>query len=122
MWRIHRRERADPPGQMALDSIRERIGVDKIGPIARRYFVSNGFDGALTGVGITVGAYLSGIEDAMLTDLSETQVERDKTSTQVVNALMSGLGPLADSYYRLFRFSSKGHHSPCSRLPSFQSP
>lgn len=133
---------------MALDSIRERIGIDEIGPIARRYFVSNGFDGALTGVGITIGAYLSGvpdgfaviriglggavglttsgvwsvweieraemqaelhdIEDAMLTDLSETQVERDKTSTQVVNALMSGLGPLVGLLLPLIPFLFEG--------------
>jgi len=99
-------------------SLLERIGTDAIGPIARRYFVSNGFDGALTGVGVTVGAYLSGIddgltvislglgaavglttsgvwsvweieraemraeiqdvEDAMLTDLSDTRVERER--------------------------------------------
>ena len=116
------------------DSLSEQLGLGKVGPIARRYFVSNGFDGALTGVGITVGAYLSGvpdgftvikiglggavglttsgvwsvweieraemraeihdIEDAMLTDLSDTQIERNKTSNQVINALMSGLGPL----------------------------
>lgn len=133
---------------MALDSIRERIGIVEIGPIARRYFVSNGFDGALTGVGITIGAYLSGvpdgfaviriglggavglttsgvwsvweieraemqaelhdIEDAMLTDLSETQVERDKTSTQVVNALMSGLGPLVGLLLPLIPFLFEG--------------
>lgn len=30
-------------------------------PISRRYFLSNGFDGALTSVGIAVGAFLSGI-------------------------------------------------------------
>ncbi|WP_160134587.1 VIT1/CCC1 transporter family protein [Halococcus salsus] len=115
-------------------SVLDRVGTDMVGPIARRYFVSNGFDGALTGVGVTVGAYLSGIdegltvvslglaaavglctsgvwsvweieraemraeiqetEEAMLADLSDTQVERDKMSNQVVNAAMSGLGPL----------------------------
>jgi predicted membrane protein (TIGR00267 family) len=121
---------------MGTDSepLLDRIRTASIGPIARRYFVSNGFDGALTGVGVTVGAYLSGIEDgltvislglgaavglttsgvwsvweieraemraeiqeteeAMLTDLSDTEVEREKMSNQVVNALMSGLGPL----------------------------
>lgn len=116
------------------ESLLERVGLDSIGPIARRYFVSNGFDGALTGVGVTVGAYLSGIEsgltvislglgaavglttsgvwsvweieraemraeiqeteDAMLTDLSDTQVEREKMSNQIINSIMSGLGPL----------------------------
>jgi hypothetical protein len=47
------------------ESLLERIGLDSIGPIARRYFVSNGFDGALTGVGVTVGAYLSGVPDGL---------------------------------------------------------
>jgi predicted membrane protein (TIGR00267 family) len=115
-------------------SLTDRIDTGMVGPIARRYFVSNGFDGALTGVGVTVGAYLSGIsdgftvislglaaavglttsgvwsvweieraemraeiqetEEAMLADLSDTRIERDKMSNQVVNALMSGLGPL----------------------------
>ena len=121
-------------GESDPASLLERIGVGSIGPIARRYFVSNGFDGALTGVGVTVGSYLSGVPDgltvisiglgaavglctsgvwsvweieraemraeiqeiegAMLADLSETQVERNKMSNQVTNALMSGLGPL----------------------------
>ena len=126
----------------------ERLGTDMIGPIARRYFVSNGFDGALTGVGVTVGAYLSGIddgvtvvslglgaavglttsgvwsvweieraemraeiqetEDAMLADLSDTQVEREKMSNQVVNALMSGLGPLLGLVIPLLPFLLEG--------------
>jgi predicted membrane protein (TIGR00267 family) len=130
------------------NSLSERIGLDRIGPIARRYFVSNGFDGALTGVGITVGAYLSGvpdgltvvkiglsgavglttsgvwsvweieraemkaelhdIEDAMLTDLSDTRIEREKTSDQVVNALMSGLGPLFGLVLPLVPFLFEG--------------
>ena len=129
-------------------SLLERIGTDAIGPIARRYFVSNGFDGALTGVGVTVGAYLSGIddgltvislglgaavglttsgvwsvweieraemraeiqdvEDAMLTDLSDTQVERERMSSQVVNALMSGLGPLLGLVVPLSPFLFEG--------------
>ncbi|WP_227379843.1 VIT1/CCC1 transporter family protein [Haladaptatus halobius] len=128
-------------------SISERIS-DRIGPIARRYFVSNGFDGALTGVGVTVSAYLSGVsdglqviaiglggaiglttsgvwsvweieraemraelhnlEDAMLTDLSDTQVERDKTNNQVVNALMSGFGPLCGLVVPLIPFLFEG--------------
>ena len=36
-----------------------------VDPISRRYFVSNGFDGALTSVGIVVGAYLSGVLDGL---------------------------------------------------------
>lgn len=126
----------------------ERIGTDMIGPIARRYFVSNGFDGALTGVGVTVGAYMSGIdegltvvslglaaavglctsgvwsvweieraemraelqetEDAMLTDLSDTQVERQKMENQIVNAFMSGLGPFLGLVIPLVPFLFEG--------------
>ncbi|GAA0461722.1 VIT1/CCC1 transporter family protein [Halococcus dombrowskii] len=129
-------------------SLTDRIDTDMVGPIARRYFVSNGFDGALTGVGVTVGAYLSGIsdgltvislglaaavglttsgvwsvweieraemraeiqetEEAMLADLSDTRIERDKMSNQVVNALMSGLGPLLGLIVPLTPFLFEG--------------
>lgn len=34
--------------------------------IARRYFISNGFDGTLTSIGIIVGAVLSGIPDGTI--------------------------------------------------------
>jgi predicted membrane protein (TIGR00267 family) len=130
------------------ESLLDRIRKSSIGPIARRYFVSNGFDGALTGVGVTVGAYLSGVtsgltvisiglgaavglctsgvwsvweieraemraeiqetEDAMLADLSDTHVEREKMSNQVVNALMSGLGPLIGLILPLIPFLFEG--------------
>ena len=40
-----------------------RVSDALVDPISRRYFVSNGFDGALTSVGIVVGAYLSGVPD-----------------------------------------------------------
>jgi predicted membrane protein (TIGR00267 family) len=33
--------------------------------IARRYFISNGFDGTLTSIGVAVGAYLSGIPSGL---------------------------------------------------------
>jgi predicted membrane protein (TIGR00267 family) len=33
--------------------------------IARRYFVSNGFDGTLTSIGVIVGAVLSGVPDGL---------------------------------------------------------
>ncbi|PSQ23928.1 hypothetical protein BRD01_05425 [Halobacteriales archaeon QS_8_65_32] len=115
------------------DSLAERVGLDAIGPVARRYFVSNGFDGTLTSVGVVVSAYLSGVDEgfrviqiglgagvglltsgvwsvweieraemraerieierAMLTDLKDTQVEREKLGARKLNAFMSGLGP-----------------------------
>lgn len=37
--------------------------ISKSGPIARRYFVMNGFDGALTMLGILLGTYLSDFEN-----------------------------------------------------------
>lgn len=36
---------------------------DEIRALGRRYFVANGFDGTLTGIGIVVGAYLAGTAD-----------------------------------------------------------
>lgn len=102
--------------------------------IARRYFISNGFDGTLTSIGIIVGAVLSGIptgtiviqiglgaavglgtsavwsvweieraetlaeikrlEQAMLTDLDDTHIERSQHGARVIRASASGLGPL----------------------------
>ena len=48
-----------------MSSIRSRLsrllGNDEVRSIARRYFVSNGFDGTLTGIGVVVGAVLSGV-------------------------------------------------------------
>ena len=37
--------------------------VSEVGAIARRYFVINAFDGALTMLGVVIGSYLAGIED-----------------------------------------------------------
>lgn len=130
------------------DGLTDRLGFDRIGPIARRYFVSNGFDGALTGIGVTVGAYLSGVPDgltvikiglggavglttsgvwsvweieraemraelhdveqAMLTDLDDTQIEREKMGAQKLNAAMSGLGPLLGLVLPLIPFLFEG--------------
>jgi predicted membrane protein (TIGR00267 family) len=37
--------------------------ISNVGPITRRYFVMNAFDGALTMLGVVIGAYVSGILD-----------------------------------------------------------
>lgn len=34
-------------------------------PITRRYFISNGFDGTLTSIGVVVGAFLSGVPSGL---------------------------------------------------------
>ncbi len=52
-----------------MSSIRRRVKAlladEETVAIARRYFVSNGFDGTLTSVGIVVGAVLSGVSDGL---------------------------------------------------------
>ncbi|RLM89652.1 hypothetical protein D3D02_07180 [Halobellus sp. Atlit-38R] len=45
--------------------LRELLGREDVLSIARRYFVSNGFDGTLTSIGVIVGAVLSGIPDGL---------------------------------------------------------
>lgn len=119
---------------MVLDSYRDLLRDREVRSISRRYFISNGFDGTLTSIGVTVGAYLSGVpdgltvvkigvgaavglatsgvwsvweieraeklqelqrvEDAMLTDLGETELQELKDEARKVNAVMSGVGPL----------------------------
>ncbi len=41
------------------------MGREDVLSIARRYFISNGFDGTLTCIGVVVGAVLSGIPDGL---------------------------------------------------------
>jgi len=40
--------------------------VSEVGPITRRYFVMNAFDGALTMLGVVIGAYVAGILQPLL--------------------------------------------------------
>ncbi|MFB6094079.1 MAG: VIT1/CCC1 transporter family protein [Halanaeroarchaeum sp.] len=44
-------------------SLRELLGDEDVRSISRRYFVSNGFDGTLTSVGVATGSYLTGVSD-----------------------------------------------------------
>jgi predicted membrane protein (TIGR00267 family) len=52
-----------------MASLRQRLGAllrdGDVRAIARRYFVSNGFDGTLTCIGLVVGAVLSGVPDGL---------------------------------------------------------
>lgn len=42
--------------------IRMYLRITGMGPIARRYFVKNGFDGSMTMLGIVVGSWVVGVE------------------------------------------------------------
>ena len=44
-----------------LDSLRAALGRPAVRAIGRRYFVSNGFDGTLTCIGIVLGSVLTGV-------------------------------------------------------------
>ncbi len=44
-----------------LDKLRHYIHLSGVGPISRRYFIMNAFDGATTVLGVVVGAYAAGI-------------------------------------------------------------
>jgi predicted membrane protein (TIGR00267 family) len=128
--------------------LRTLLGREDVRSISRRYFVSNGFDGTLTSIGVVVGAVLSGIPDgvtvvkiglgaavglgtsavwsvweieraeteaelrrierAMLTDLDDTQVQRERRGARVVHAVASGLGPLIGVLVPLVPFLFEG--------------
>ncbi|MGQ4555204.1 VIT1/CCC1 transporter family protein [Halobellus sp. GM3] len=51
-----------PSKRRLLRSLLER---EDVLAISRRYFISNGFDGTLTSIGVIVGAVLSGIPDGL---------------------------------------------------------
>lgn len=114
--------------------LRQDLELSGVIKIARRYFVMNAFDGALTIFGIIMGSYFSGlknptliigagigaclamgisgffgtfmteraermrhlkkIEDAMLTDLGETELSERRFVASVFAALVDGLSPM----------------------------
>ncbi|WP_276282336.1 VIT1/CCC1 transporter family protein [Halorussus caseinilyticus] len=41
------------------------LGREDVRSISRRYFISNGFDGTLTSIGVVIGAVLSGVPDGL---------------------------------------------------------
>jgi predicted membrane protein (TIGR00267 family) len=43
----------------------ELLGKEDVRSISRRYFISNGFDGTLTSIGVILGAVLSGVTDGV---------------------------------------------------------
>ncbi|MDZ7701676.1 MAG: VIT1/CCC1 transporter family protein [Halobacteriales archaeon] len=49
-----------------LRRLRRLLGKEDVQAISRRYFISNGFDGTLTSIGVIVGAVLSGVPDGLV--------------------------------------------------------
>jgi len=50
---------------MVREQLGRLLGREDVLAISRRYFVSNGFDGTLTCIGVVVGAVLSGVPDGL---------------------------------------------------------
>ncbi|CCQ32302.1 Conserved archaeal protein [Halorhabdus tiamatea SARL4B] len=48
-----------------LADLRETLEDESVRSISRRYFISNGFDGTLTAIGIIVGSFLGGSQSSM---------------------------------------------------------
>lgn len=48
-----------------LRQFRHLLADEEVRAISRRYFVSNGFDGTLTSIGVIIGAVLSGVPDGL---------------------------------------------------------
>lgn len=134
-------------GERVAD-LRAALRDEDVRSISRRYFISNGFDGTLTSIGVIVGAYLSGVADgltvvtigigaavglgtsgvwsvweieraekqaelmrietAMLIDLDETELQQRQNTARVVNAVMSGIGPLIGILLPLVPFLFEG--------------
>jgi predicted membrane protein (TIGR00267 family) len=131
-----------------LSTLRRLLAKEEVRSISRRYFVSNGFDGTLTCIGVVVGAVLSGVPDgltvvkiglgaaiglctsavwsvweieraetkaevlrmeqAMLTDLDDTRIERQHRGERLLHAVMSGMGPLVGVLIPLSPFALEG--------------
>jgi predicted membrane protein (TIGR00267 family) len=49
-----------------LTALRRLLADEEVRSISRRYLVSNGFDGALTCVGVVVGAFLTGVPNGLV--------------------------------------------------------
>ena len=128
--------------------LRRLAGREEVLAISRRYFVSNGFDGTLTSIGVVIGAVLSGVPDglavikigvgaavglgtsavwsvweferaetraeigrierAMLVDLDDTRIQRERSGDRLLHATMSGLGPLIGILTPLLPFAVEG--------------
>jgi predicted membrane protein (TIGR00267 family) len=49
--------------RLDVPALRDALGRREVRAVARRYLVSNGFDGTLTSVGVATGSFLSGVTE-----------------------------------------------------------
>jgi len=53
------------PEDSIVERVREYVAISNVGEISRRYFVMNAFDGALTMLGVVIGAYIANIRSPL---------------------------------------------------------
>jgi len=46
-------------------NLKNYLNISNVAPISRRCFVKNGFDGAMTALGVVIGAYISGATNSL---------------------------------------------------------
>ncbi|SNZ17976.1 TIGR00267 family protein [Natronoarchaeum philippinense] len=111
--------------------LRQALGDEEVRSIARRYFVSNGFDGTLTCIGIVVGAVLSGVtEGATVVKIglgaavglgtsaiwSVWEIERAETRAEILRIERAMLTDLDDTRVHRDQQSARVVHAAMSGL------
>jgi predicted membrane protein (TIGR00267 family) len=111
--------------------LRSLLGDEESQAIARRYFVSNGFDGTLTSVGVVVGAVLSGIPEGWTVIKiglgaavglgtsavwSVWEIERAETAAEIERLERAMLTDLDDTRIERSRQRARAAHATASGL------
>jgi len=116
-------------------STREHLGRlladEDVRSIARRYFISNGFDGTLTSIGVIVGAVLSGVESGIMVISiglgaavglgtsavwSVWEIERAETRAEIIRLEKAMLTDLDDTRIQADRRGARAFHAVMSGL------
>lgn len=107
------------------------LGREDVRSIARRYFISNGFDGTLTSIGVIVGAVLSGIPDGTTVITiglgaavglgtsavwSVWEIERAETSAEIRRIERAMLTDLDDTHVQRAKRGTRIVHATASGL------
>jgi len=111
--------------------LRRLLAKEDVLAISRRYFVSNGFDGTLTAIGIVVGAVLSGVPDgATVVKIglgaavglgtsavwSVYEIERAETRAEILRLERAMLTDLDDTRIQREQRSARLFHATASGL------